>query len=85
MHPSSESVVETILEKYSHLVRNIRKSFEALRGDDRMLRRQKNGDDIDIDAVVESYVDVVEGNELTDRLFIKSRKTGTRSGSDIYG
>ncbi len=74
MHPSSESVVETILEKYSHLVRNIRKSFEALRGDDRMLRRQKNGDDIDIDAVVESYVDVVEGNELTDRLFIKSRK-----------
>ena len=74
MHPSSESVVETILEKYSHLVRNIRRSFEALRGDDRMLRRQKNGDDIDIDAVVESYVDVVEGNELTDRLFIKSRK-----------
>ncbi len=74
MHPSSESVVETILEKYSHLVRNIRKSFEALRGDDRMLRRQKNGDDIDIDAVVESYVDVFEGNELTDRLFIKSRK-----------
>ena len=74
MHPSSESVVEIILEKYSHLVRNIRRSFEALRGDDRMLRRQKNGDDIDIDAVVESYVDVVEGNELTDRLFIKSRK-----------
>ncbi len=74
MHPSSESVVEAILEKYSHLVRDIRKSFEALRGDDRMLRRQKNGDDIDIDAVVESYVDVFEGNELTDRLFIKSRK-----------
>ena len=74
MHPSSERVVETILEKYSHLVRDIRRSFEALRGDDRMLRRQKNGDDIDIDAVVESYVDVFEGNELTDRLFIKSRK-----------
>ena len=74
MHPSSESVVEAILEKYSHLVRDIRRSFEALRGDDRMLRRQKNGDDIDIDAVVESYVDVFEGNELTDRLFIKSRK-----------
>ena len=74
MHPSSENVVETILEKYSHLVRDIRRSFEALRGDDRMLRRQKNGDDIDIDAVVESYVDVFEGNELTDRLFIKSRK-----------
>ena len=72
MHQSNEQTVEVILEKYSHLVRDIRKSFEALRGDNKMLRRQTNGDDIDIDAVVESYADVVEGNEMTDRLFIKS-------------
>ena len=39
-----------------------------------MLRRQSNGDDIDIDAVVESYVDAVKGEEITDRLFIKSRQ-----------
>ena len=74
MHPSSERFVESILEKYSHLIQEIRKSFEVLRGDDRMLRKQKNGDDIDIDAVVESYVDVVQGNEMSDRLFVKSRK-----------
>lgn len=74
MHPGNESGVTEILEKYSHLIRDIRKSFEALRGDDRMLRRQSNGDDIDIDAVVESYVDVVKGEEITDRLFIKSRQ-----------
>lgn len=74
MHPGNESSVTKILEKYSHLIRDIRKSFEALRGDDRMLRRQSNGDDIDIDAVVESYVDVVKGEEITDRLFIKSRQ-----------
>ncbi len=74
MHPGNEQSVAATVEKYSHLIRDIRKSFEALRGDDRMLRRQKNGDDIDIDAVVESYVDVVKGDELTDRLFIRSRK-----------
>ena len=74
MHPGNEQHVAAILEKYSPLVREIRKSFEALRGEDRMLRRRKNGDDIDIDAVVESYVDVVKGEELTDRLFIKSHK-----------
>lgn len=74
MHPGNESGVVSILEKYSHLIRDIRKSFEALRGDNRLLRRQSNGDDIDIDAVVESYVDVVKGEEITDRLFIKSRK-----------
>ena len=74
MHPGQAQSVAAILDKYAHLVRDIRKSFEALRGDDRMLRRQKNGDDIDLDAVVESYVDVVKGDEMTDRLFIKSRK-----------
>ena len=72
IHPSNEQVVEAILIKYSHLVRDIRKSFEALRGDNKMLRRQTNGDDIDIDAIVESYPDIHEGNEMTDRLFIKS-------------
>ena len=72
IHPSNEQVVEAILIKYSHLVRDIRKSFEALRGDNKMLRRQTNGDDIDIDAIVESYPDIHEGNEITDRLFIKS-------------
>ena len=56
------------------LVRNIRKSFEALRADNRMLKRQKFGDDVDIDAVVESYVDAHQGNEVSDRLFVQSRK-----------
>ncbi len=73
MHPGNAQSVAAILDKYFHLVRDLRKSFEALRGEDRLLRRQKNGDDIDIDAVVESYVDVVKGEELSDRLFIKSR------------
>ena len=73
--PSSDvAIINDILEKHCHLVREIRKSFEALRDNSRLLRRQKSGDDIDIDAVVDGYVDVVEGNEMSDRLFIKSRK-----------
>jgi len=74
MHPADEGLIDSILCKHSHLVGSIRKSFEALRGDDRMLKRQKFGDDIDIDAIVESYVDALEGNELNDRLFIQSRR-----------
>ncbi|MDE0308348.1 MAG: hypothetical protein OXI60_00745 [Acidiferrobacterales bacterium] len=72
MHPASEKTVDDILAKHSHLVREIRKSFEALRGDNKMLRRQSNGDDLDIDAIVENYPDIHKGNELTDRLFVKS-------------
>ena len=74
MHPSYEPKVEQILKKHSHLVRDIRKTFELLRGDNKTLRRQKNGDDIDIDAVVQSYADVQKGHEMTDRIFIQSRK-----------
>ena len=74
MHPSYEPKVEQILKKHSHLVRDIRKTFELLRGDNKTLRRQKNGDDIDIDAFVQSYADVQKGHEMTDRIFIQSRK-----------
>ena len=73
MHPGRSEVVNAILQKHAHLIQHIRRSFEALRGENRVLRRQKNGDDIDIDAVVDSYVDFVGGNEMSDRLFAKSR------------
>ena len=74
MHPGDERVVQDILDKYRHLIGGIRKTFEILRGDDKLLRRQKNGDDIDIDAVVESFPDYRRGMEMSDRLFIQSRR-----------
>ncbi len=74
LHPGNAQQVSAILERYFYLVHEIRKTFEALRGDNRVLRRQKNGDDIDLDAVVESYVDMVKGGELSEQLFIKPRQ-----------
>ena len=74
MHPSKEPFVENTLVKYSHLITSIRRSFEALRCDDRLLRKQINGDDIDIDAVVESYVELHKGMEMSNRLFTQSRR-----------
>ncbi len=74
MHPSYEPKVDQILDKYSHLIRDIRKTFELLRGDNKTLRRQRNGDDIDVDAVVQCYAEVQQGHEMSDRIFIQSRK-----------
>ena len=74
MQPGDRRVVEQVLERYSHLVGGIRKTFEAMRGDDRLLRKQKHGDDIDIEAVVEGYVDTFKGMEMPDRLFTNSRR-----------
>ncbi len=74
MHPGNIRLVEEVLERYAHLIGGIRKTFEVLRGDDRLLRKQKYGDDIDIEAVVESYVDSHKGMEMSDRLFTKTRR-----------
>jgi nitric oxide reductase NorD protein len=57
LHPSDERYVDTVLHRYAGLISGLRKSFEALRGEDRILKKQIYGDDIDLDAVVEAYMD----------------------------
>ena len=60
-------------------VRSLRRTFEILRGEDRMLRRRSDGEDIDIDALVEAWGDVHSGLEMTDRVFTRMHKEGATS------
>ncbi|MGB5637719.1 MAG: VWA domain-containing protein [Sedimenticolaceae bacterium] len=60
--------------KYAGFVRSLRRTFEILRGEDRLLRRQSDGEDIDIDALVEAWGDVHSGLEMTDRVFTRMHK-----------
>jgi len=61
--------VETTLAKYVHALSRLRKTFEALRSEDRWLCRQRLGDDLDLDAVVDSLADQHAGLEADDRLY----------------
>ena len=61
-------VAET-LEKYHGLVTEIRRSFEALRGGERRLKRQAYGDDIDLDAAIEARIEAISGREMPENLF----------------
>lgn len=45
-----------------------------LRGEDRLMKRMKHGDDIDLDAVIAGYADMRAGSELTERLFTRRHK-----------
>jgi nitric oxide reductase NorD protein len=45
-----------------------------LRGEDKLLKKQPCGDNVDIDALVEAYADTTMGMEMTDRLFTKMHK-----------
>jgi nitric oxide reductase NorD protein len=59
------------LEKHAGLVKHLRKAFEAMRDENRLLKRQAYGDDVDIDALVEAIADARDGSEMSDRLFVR--------------
>jgi len=52
----------------------LHRTFEALREDDKRMKRQPFGDDIDLDAVIEAYSDTKIGIEASQNLFTKARK-----------
>lgn len=60
--------------KYGGLVKSIRRTFEIFRGEDKVLKKQPSGDEVDIDALVEAYADAKTGIEVSDRLFAKKHK-----------
>ncbi len=72
--PRIDDFVPATLRKYSGVVKNLRRTFEALRGEDKTLKKQANGDDVDIDALVEAIADASVGAEMTDNLFLKKHK-----------
>ena len=74
VHPQSPEFVAQTLSKYSGLVKVLRRTFEALRGEDKLLKKQPYGDDVDIDALVEAYADSASGLEMSERLFTKLHK-----------
>ena len=74
VQPVDEPFVERTLRKYTGLAATLRKTFEALRGENKVMKRQKHGDEIDFDAVVEGYTDLHCGRELGERLFMKTHR-----------
>lgn len=73
-NPVYDGFIEQTLEKYLHLVAEIRRYFEALRDEDKLLKAQPGGDDIDLDALVTAYADARTGVEMSERLFTRKNK-----------
>ncbi|MGD8615878.1 MAG: hypothetical protein PVI91_09485, partial [Gammaproteobacteria bacterium] len=74
VHPSHDHFVDRTLLKYRGLAMELRRTFEALRGEDKLLKKQPYGDDVDIDALVEALADSRHGEEMTQRLFTRMNK-----------
>jgi nitric oxide reductase NorD protein len=61
--------VDEVGARRRSLITQIRRRFEAVRGEDRMLGRQAEGDEIDLDAQVDAHIDRTNGVEPSPRLF----------------
>ncbi|MEI8163773.1 MAG: nitric oxide reductase activation protein [Betaproteobacteria bacterium] len=66
--------VDEVRRRHAHLIRSIRRRFEALRGEDKPQRRQLDGEEIDLDAQVDARADRKSGAEPSPRLFIHRRR-----------
>ncbi len=72
--PVHDAFYRQTLDRHMGLVRHLRKSFEAMREEPRLLKRQLYGDEVDIDALVEALADARDGREMNDRLFVRLQR-----------
>lgn len=67
--------VENILDNLSGIVKMVRRQFMKLKPERfRKLRAQPNGDDLDIDALVQAVLDRRSGSHFSDNIYIKRDK-----------
>jgi nitric oxide reductase NorD protein len=69
-----DDFVGRTLSERAGMVSKIRLHFERLRLENRRLRRQQEGDDIDLDAAVEAFCDVRSGLNPSDQLMIRRQR-----------
>jgi len=69
--PGDADYVAKVSLRNTALIRQIRRRFELLRGEDRLLGRQPEGEEVDVDALVEARADAASGAEPSARLFCR--------------
>ena len=71
LEPGDPAFVAATLRRHRGPLLRIRRAFERLRTGERFVRRQLDGDEVDLDAAVEARTDRVAGRAASDRLFVR--------------
>lgn len=69
--PVHDNFYRDTLAKHAGVVKHLRRKFEALRDENRLDKRQTQGDEVDLDALIEALADARDGREMSDRLFVR--------------
>jgi len=71
IQPGDPAFVAATLRRYRGPLLQLRRAFERLRSGERFVRRQLDGDEVDIDAAIEARADRLAGRAASDRLFMR--------------
>jgi nitric oxide reductase NorD protein len=74
VQPVYDDFYRNTLDKHASIVKHLRKRFEAMRDENRLEKRQADGDEVDIDALIEALADARDGREMSDRLFVRQHR-----------
>lgn len=71
LQPVKGTFIDETMNKYRGELRRLRRQFEMMRSQQRFVKRQRDGDDIDLDAVIEAHSDLMAGHPPSERLYIR--------------
>ncbi|MDH5229793.1 MAG: nitric oxide reductase activation protein [Gammaproteobacteria bacterium] len=74
LKPLHDDFVQKTKQKYHRYSKRLRQIFERLRDENKTLKQQTDGDEVDIDALVETLADVKKGLDMSDRLFTRKHQ-----------
>lgn len=75
LRPESSGMVRQTLSSYASVLRLLRRHFQSLRPEAfRKVKRQANGDQLDLDAIVEARTELRSGQTPNDRFYIRNEK-----------
>ncbi len=74
IQPVQSPFYHKTLSKYHGISMRLRRQFEMMRSQQHFVKRQREGDDIDFDALVESISDTKAGLSGSERLFVKLQR-----------
>ena len=66
--------VASTLDKHRGLLLKLRRQFELVRTSEQFVRRQREGDDLDLDAIIEARGDQRAGIGSSDKLFVRLQR-----------
>jgi nitric oxide reductase NorD protein len=74
VEPGDAEFVKSTVRKYAGRIAQLKRTFELMRVEERVLKRQADGDGLDFDALIDAYADMKQGAEVPSLVFTRRQR-----------